>query len=54
MVVRLVETGGTPQHNVNVSFASAIASAREMNGQEEAVSGETLVADGALMLISFG
>jgi alpha-mannosidase len=34
IVVRLVELGGQPAHNVHVSFASPVAAARELNGQE--------------------
>ena len=47
-VVRLVELDGKPQTNVNVSFASAIAGAREVNGQEQPV-GPATVKSGTLV-----
>ncbi len=52
VMVRLVELDGRPQTNVKVSFAAPIASAREMNGQEQPVGSATLT-DGALVT-SFG
>ncbi len=52
VIVRLVELDGKPQSDVKVSFAAPIASAREVNGQEQPVGPATL-ADGAL-LTSFG
>jgi alpha-mannosidase len=52
VVVRLVELDGKPQSDVKVSFATPIASAREVNGQEQPV-GSATVADGALVT-SFG
>ncbi|HEX4169130.1 MAG TPA: glycoside hydrolase family 38 C-terminal domain-containing protein [Bryobacteraceae bacterium] len=52
IVVRLVELDGTPQRDVRVSFAAPILSARELNGQEQAV-GPATVTNGALVT-SFG
>jgi alpha-mannosidase len=52
VIVRLVELDGKPQSGVKVSFAAPIASAREVNGQEQPV-GPATVADGALVT-SFG
>jgi alpha-mannosidase len=52
VVVRLVELDGKPQADVKVAFATSIASAREVNGQEQPV-GSATVADGALVT-SFG
>ena len=52
IIVRLVELDGQPQSNVRVSFASAIASAREVNGQEQPIGAATVTA-GALVT-SFG
>jgi alpha-mannosidase len=52
VIVRLVELDGKPQSNVKLSFAAPIASAREVNGQEQPV-GAAVVAQGALV-ISFG
>jgi alpha-mannosidase len=52
VIVRLVELDGKPQSDVKVSFAAPIASAREVNGQEQPV-GPATVADGAL-ITSFG
>jgi alpha-mannosidase len=52
VIVRLVELDGKPQSNVKVSFAAPIASAREVNGQEQPVGSATVV-DGALVT-SFG
>jgi alpha-mannosidase len=48
MVVRLVELDGVPQRDVRVSFAAAVTSARELNGQEQPV-GAATVSDGALV-----
>jgi alpha-mannosidase len=52
VIVRLVELDGKPQSNVKLSFAARIASAREVNGQEQPV-GAAVVAQGALVT-SFG
>ena len=52
MVVRLVELDGTPQPGVRVSFAGTVASARELNGQEQPI-GPASVEGGALVT-SFG
>jgi len=52
VVVRLVELDGKPQSDVKVSFAGPIASAREVNGQEQPVGSATVV-NGALVT-SFG
>ena len=52
VIVRLVELDGKPQPDVKLSFASAIASAREVNGQEQPV-GAAVVIDGSLVT-SFG
>ena len=52
VIVRLVELDGKPQSDVKVSFAAPIASAREVNGQEQPV-GPATVSDGALVT-SFG
>ena len=52
VIVRLVELDGKPQSDVKVSFAAPIASAREVNGQEQPV-GSATVSDGALVT-SFG
>jgi alpha-mannosidase len=48
VVVRLVELDGKPQPDVRVSFASPIAAAREVNGQEQPV-GPANVTQGALV-----
>jgi alpha-mannosidase len=48
VIVRLVELDGKPQSDVKISFAAPIASAREVNGQEQPV-GSATVADGALV-----
>lgn len=42
IVLRMVELDGKPQHNVLVSFASSIHSAREVNGQEQPVGPATV------------
>ena len=52
VIVRLVELDGKPQPDVKVSFAGPIASAREVNGQEQPV-GAATVANGSLVA-SFG
>jgi len=52
VIVRLVELDGKPQSNVKVSFAGPIASAREVNGQEQPV-GAATVTNGSLVT-SFG
>jgi alpha-mannosidase len=51
-IVRLVELDGKPQNDVHVTFAGSIASAREVNGQEQPV-GPAVIAGGALTA-SFG
>ncbi len=48
VIVRLVELDGKPQANVRVSFAAPIASAREVNGQEQPV-GPATVSAGSLV-----
>jgi alpha-mannosidase len=48
VVIRLVELDGKPKSDVKVSFASAIASAREVNGQEQPI-GSATVTDGSLV-----
>ncbi len=51
IIVRLVELDGRPQPNVKVSFAVPIASAREVNGQEQPIgSAET---SGGSLVTSF-
>lgn len=52
VIVRLVELDGKPQDKVTVSFAAPVASAREVNGQEQPV-GSATVEQGALVT-SFG
>ena len=52
VIVRLVELDGKPQSDVKVSFAGPIASAREVNGQEQPV-GAATVTNGSLVA-SFG
>lgn len=47
VIVRMVETDGVAAPNVHVKFAGPIASAREVNGQEQPV-GSANVADGQL------
>jgi len=51
IVLRLVELDGKPQPDVRVSFATAIAAAREMNGQEQPVG--TATVNGGALLTSF-
>jgi alpha-mannosidase len=48
IIVRLVELDGKPQPNIKVSFAAPIASAREVNGQEQPV-GAAKVSGGTLV-----
>jgi alpha-mannosidase len=48
VIARLVELDGKPQRDVRVSFASALSSAREVNGQEQPVGPARIVA-GALV-----
>ncbi len=48
VIVRLVELDGKPQSEVRVAFAAPIISAREVNGQEQAVGTATLK-DGELV-----
>jgi alpha-mannosidase len=48
IIVRLVELDGKPQADVRVSFSTAIAAAREVNGQEQPVGAATVKA-GALV-----
>ena len=48
LILRLVELDGKPQTDVHLSFAAAIASAREMNAQEQPI-GEAHLAAGDLV-----
>jgi alpha-mannosidase len=48
VIVRLVEVDGRPAQNVQVSFATPITAAREINGAEESV-GPATVTNGALV-----
>ncbi|MCX5789814.1 MAG: alpha-mannosidase [Elusimicrobia bacterium] len=48
VVIRLVETGGTPQRDVRIAFIAPVTEAREVNGAEEAV-GKAAVEDGRLV-----
>jgi alpha-mannosidase len=48
LILRAVEMDGNSAQNVKFSFASAVASAREVNGQEEPV-GSATIANGALV-----
>jgi alpha-mannosidase len=48
IVIRLVELDGKPQPDVKVEFAAPIASAREVNGQEQPV-GDAKVSAGTLL-----
>ena len=50
-IVRLVELDGKPQSNLHVAFASAIARAREVNGQEQPVGRATV--NGGTLVTSF-
>lgn len=52
LIVRLVELDGKPANGVHVSFAAAVQSAREINGQEQPM-GEAHVEDEQLVT-SFG
>ena len=52
VIVRLVELDGQPRHDVHVSFAAPVTSAREVNGQEQQL-GEATVTGGELVT-SFG
>jgi alpha-mannosidase len=42
IVVRLIEETGRPQNNVRLTFPSAVAAAREINGAEEEVGAATI------------
>ncbi len=48
-VVRVVELDGKPQQNVRLSFAAPVVRAREVNGQEQPISGPTMVTKGELV-----
>jgi alpha-mannosidase len=49
LIVRMVEMDGTPATNVRVTFPSGVIAAREVNGQEQPLSGApTIIANGAL------
>jgi alpha-mannosidase len=48
VIIRMVELDGKPQNDVRVSFISPIASAREVNGQEQPI-GDAKVLDGTLV-----
>jgi alpha-mannosidase len=52
IIVRLVELDGKPQKDVQVSFASPITSAREVNGQEQPTGPATIT--GGALTTSFG
>jgi alpha-mannosidase len=52
VIVRLVELDGKPQSDVRVSFAAPIASAREVNGQEQPVGPAHL--ENGVLVSSFG
>jgi alpha-mannosidase len=47
VIVRMVELNGAPASDVKIKFAGPVASAREVNGQEEPLGSATVV-DGAL------
>ena len=49
IVLRMVEMDGRPQEKVEVKFAGPIAAAREINGQELPVEGNTAVSNGVLI-----
>jgi alpha-mannosidase len=51
IIVRLVELDGKPQRDVGVSFNAAIASAREVNGQEQPVA--SIAVNGGALVTSF-
>ena len=42
LIVRLVELNGEPQRNVRIAFAAPVVSAREVNGQEQALGAATV------------
>lgn len=42
VIVRLVELGGEPQHDVRIAFAAPVVSAREVNAQEQPLGPATL------------
>jgi alpha-mannosidase len=48
-VVRVVELDGKPQRDVRLSFAAPVIKAREVNGQEQPLSGDATITDGALV-----
>ncbi len=48
LIVRLVEMDGRPAENVHVTFAGPVATAREVNGQEQPV-GSATIANGELV-----
>lgn len=48
IIVRLVEMQGQPANNVHIAFAGPVASAREVNGQEQPL-GKATVAKGELV-----
>ena len=48
-ILRMVEMDGRPQEHVVVKFAGAIQEAREVNGQEQPISGTPTVSNGALV-----
>jgi alpha-mannosidase len=48
LIVRLVELNGEPQHDVRISFASPVVSAREANAQEQ-ILGPATVAHGEIV-----
>jgi len=52
VIVRMVELDGKPQSDVKVTFAAPIASAREVNGQEQPVGAATVT--GGVLVTSFG
>ena len=51
IIVRMVELEGKPQSDVRVSFGSPVASAREVNGQEQLVGTATI--NGGALVASF-
>ncbi len=48
VIVRLVELEGKPQPKVNISFATPVSAAREVNGQEQPV-GPAILSNGVLV-----
>jgi alpha-mannosidase len=48
VIVRLVETGGQGANNVHIGFAASVVSAREVNGQEQAI-GQATISGGELV-----